>query len=87
MPAPRRLSLLAFVLALAAALPTAAAPSGDATASSADSFVVVLNESVPSAAAVAAEHATLVGGSVTYTYEHALKGYAIHLSPDLVGLI
>jgi subtilisin family serine protease len=81
----RVLPLLTLVLVLAAAAPAAA--SETAGGSSAESFVVVLDESVPSAAAVAAEHAALVGGSATYTYEHALKGYAIQLSPDLVGLI
>jgi subtilisin family serine protease len=81
----RVLPLLSLVLLLAAAAPAAA--SQTAGGSSAESFVVVLDESVPSAAAVAAEHATLVGGNVTFTYEHALKGYAIELSPELVGLI
>jgi subtilisin family serine protease len=81
----RVLPLLTLVLVLAAAAPAAASqtPGG----SSSERFIVVLEDSVPSAAAVANEHATRLGGSVSYAYEHALKGYAIRLSPRLVEVI
>jgi subtilisin family serine protease len=83
-----------FVLAIALALVLVSAPAattsvtfGDGGSSSTESFIVVLDESVPSAATVASRHATLVGGDVSFVYEHALKGYAINVSPDLVDVI
>jgi subtilisin family serine protease len=83
-----------FVLAIALALVLVSAPAATSSATFADggsnsteSFIVVLDESVPSAAPVASRHATLVGGDVSFVYEHALKGYAINISPDLVDVI
>jgi subtilisin family serine protease len=40
-------------------------------------FIVTLWDSVANPAAVAAEHAARLGGSVDFVYEHALKGFAI----------
>jgi subtilisin family serine protease len=81
---------LAFALALVLALAPAATPSltvVDGGGSSTESYIVVLDDSVPSAAAVASRHAALVGGDVSFVYEHALKGYAINVSPEVVDVI
>src|ERR671918_737155 len=75
--------MLVFVLAPSASSQTFA----DGGGAMDQSFIVVLDESVPSAATVASSHATLVGGEVSFVYEHALKGYAINVSPDLVDVI
>jgi subtilisin family serine protease len=86
----RRSFVLAIALALVLVSAPAATPSltfGDSGSSSTESFIVVLDDSVPSAATVASRHATLVGGDVSFVYEHALKGYAINVSPDLVDVI
>jgi subtilisin family serine protease len=84
-----RCSFLVLVLTLVLALaPSASSVTfADAGGESTESFVVVLDDSVPSAAAVASRHGALVGGDVSYVYEHALKGYAINVSPDLVDVI
>jgi subtilisin family serine protease len=83
-----------FYVAVALALVLAFAPAAsssltvvDGGGSSTESYIVVLDDSVPSAAAVASRHAALVGGDVSFVYEHALKGYAINVSPDLVDAI
>jgi subtilisin family serine protease len=81
---------LAIALALVLALAPAATPSltvVDGGGSSTESYIVVLDDSVPSAAAVASRHASLVGGDVSFVYEHALKGYAINVSPEVVDVI
>jgi subtilisin family serine protease len=81
---------LAIALALVLVLAPAATPSltvVDGGGSSSENYIVVLDDSVPSAAAVASRHAALVGGDVSFVYEHALKGYAINVSPDLVDVI
>jgi subtilisin family serine protease len=84
-PVRRLLLVLVLVLVLApAASPALTLVDGGA---STDRFVVVLDDSVPSAAAVATRHAALVGGSVSFVYEHALKGYAIEMAPELADLI
>ena len=86
----RRSFVLAVALALVLASAPAATPSltfGDGGSGSTESFIVVLDESVPSAATVASRHATVVGGNVSFVYEHALKGYAINVSPELVDVI
>jgi subtilisin family serine protease len=86
----RRAFVLAIALALVLVSAPAATPSvtfGDGGSSSTESFIVVLDDSVPSAATVASRHAALVGGDVSFVYEHALKGYAINVSPDLVDVI
>jgi subtilisin family serine protease len=86
----RRSFVLAIALALVLVSAPAATPSltfGDGGSSSTESYIVVLDESVPRAATVASRHATLVGGDVSFVYEHALKGYAINVSPDLVDVI
>jgi aqualysin 1 len=90
MAIPQRSFYLAVVVALVLVFAPAATPSltlGDSGSSARESFIVVLDDSVPSAATVASRHAALVGGDVSFVYEHALKGYAISVSPDLVGVI
>jgi subtilisin family serine protease len=90
MSAFRRSPLVVLALALGllfAPSATSALTFAEGGGGSAESFIVVLDDSVPSAAAVAARHATLVGGNVSFVYEHALKGYAISVSPDLVSVI
>jgi aqualysin 1 len=77
---------LALVLAFAPAA-TAFPTFGDGGSDSTESFIVVLDDSAPSAAAVATRHAALVGGDVSFVYEHALKGYAIDVAPHLLGVI
>jgi subtilisin family serine protease len=89
MPCSHRLRFLALVLMLIFVVAPAASSQtfADGGGATTESFIVVLDESVPSAATVASRHATLVGGDVSFIYEHALKGYAINVSPDLVGVI
>jgi subtilisin family serine protease len=89
MSAPNRLLplLLVLTLFLALAAPASSQTFADGGGGASRSLIVVLDDSVPSAAAVASRHATLVGGEVSFVYEHALKGYAIDVSPDLVGVI
>jgi subtilisin family serine protease len=82
----RRSFFLAVVLALMLA-PAGSSLTFDGGATSTESYIVVLDDSVPSAAAVASQHAALVGGEVSFVYEHALKGYAMNVPSGLVGLI
>jgi subtilisin family serine protease len=77
---------LALVLAFAPAA-TSSLTAVDGGGSSTESYIVVLDDSVPSSVAVASRHTSLVGGDVSFVYEHALKGYAINVSPDLVDVI
>jgi subtilisin family serine protease len=67
-----------IVLALAVAV-AALATLGAAAPSASDraSYIVVLKSSVADPAAVAQEHATRFGGTVTHIYTHALNGYSI----------
>jgi subtilisin len=44
-----------------------------------DRYIVVLRDGVPSARAVADEHARDAGARVSHVYEHALKGYAAYI--------
>jgi subtilisin family serine protease len=74
--------LLAF-LVLLFALPASAAP-GDGLRLP---FIVVLEDSVPDAAPVAAEHAQRFGGDLTHVYQHALKGYALTLDEGTIGAL
>lgn len=48
-----------------------------------DSYIVVLNDDVPDAAAVASELAQPLGLEVTHTYENALKGFAVRVPSGL----
>jgi subtilisin family serine protease len=82
----RRSFFLAVVLALVLA-PAGSSLTIDGGATSTESYIVVLDDSVPSAAAVASRHAALVGGDVSFVYEHALKGYAMNVPSGLVGVI
>jgi subtilisin family serine protease len=85
--APLRRSLLVLLLVLVFAPSATSAPTLVDGGASTDRFVVVLDGSVPSAAAVATRHAALVGGSVSFVYEHAVKGYTIEMAPELAGLL
>jgi subtilisin family serine protease len=69
-----------IVLALAVAA-AALATLGAASPSASDraSYIVVLRSSVANPAAVAQEQAARFGGTVTYVYSHALKGYSLML--------
>jgi subtilisin family serine protease len=84
---PRRpillLSVLVALLLVLAALPASAAKSQGAR----PSFIVVLEDSTPRAASVAAEHAQRFGVEVQFVYEHALKGYAGAFSESQLGAI
>ena len=74
------LAVLALVIV---ALPATAAPSQG----SRQAFIVVLQDSVPKASAVASEHAKLHGADVRFVYENALKGYAATLSEGSLGAL
>src|ERR671937_1279199 len=67
-----------IVLALAVAA-AALATLGAASPRASDraSYIVVLKSSVANPAAVAQEQAARFGGTVTYVYSHALKGYSL----------
>jgi subtilisin family serine protease len=64
--------VLAALACASAAIAPAASPAEPRVG-----LIVVLKDTVDKAAPVAAEHAARFGGSVSYVYEHALKGYAI----------
>jgi subtilisin family serine protease len=67
---------------LAALLVAVLGPS-PVTASAKGDYIVVLKD-VPSAAAVAGEHAEKLKGKLKHVYEDALKGYAIELNENQV---
>jgi len=67
---------IAALALIVVALPATAAPSQG----SPQAFIIVLQDSVRDASAVASEHAKLHGADVSFVYEHALKGYAARLS-------
>jgi subtilisin family serine protease len=77
----RVLVIAALTLAVVAIAPAAG------TAEPSVGFIVVLEDSMGEAAPVAAEHAARFDGQVNYVYEHALKGYAISVSVDLVAAL
>jgi Peptidase inhibitor I9 len=66
-----------------AALLVAVVGPSPVTASAKGDYIVVLKD-VPSAAAVAAEHAEKLKGKLKHVYEDALKGYAIELNENQV---
>lgn len=76
-PRSYRAALAAAVALAGAGL---AAPAAAADDEAASSYIVVLTDSIRSASAVADEHRRNKGAAVTYTYEHALKGYAAELT-------
>jgi subtilisin family serine protease len=80
----RKISSAAFALAFLAAL--VAVP---ASAASRDgqrvSLIVVLDDSVATAAPVAASHSQRFGGALNRVYENALKGYAISMPQSRLG--
>jgi subtilisin family serine protease len=69
---------IAFVAAVVAAT-VAALGATSIAASDRASYIVVLRDSVANPAAVAQQQAARFGGTVTYVYSHALKGYALTL--------
>ena len=82
----RHLAAPAFLLAIVAILfvvPASAAPE----AGSRHTFIVVLEDSVGSAAPVAAEHAQRFGADVEYVYENALKGYTASMPQGTAGAL
>jgi subtilisin family serine protease len=76
-------AVLLALLVLLFALPASAAPSDGLRLP----FIVVLDDSVPNAASVAAEHASRFDGNLTHVYEHALKGYALTLDQSTLGAL
>ena len=77
---------IALSLAVAA-LVVVALGTGSPAAASRASYIVVLESSVASPAAVAQEQAARFGGSVSYVYTHALKGYALTLPEAAVSAL
>jgi len=80
----RKVSTAAFALAFLAALvavPASAAPSDGQRVS----LIVVLDDSVPNAAPVAAQHSQRFGGALSRVYENALKGYAFSVPQARLG--
>jgi subtilisin family serine protease len=74
------------VLSLTVALAAAALLSPAAAAGKAGRYIVVLRGSAD-APAVAAQHARAHGADVSLVYEHALRGYAAHLSGPAAATI
>jgi subtilisin family serine protease len=70
-----------------ATLVVVAIGTGSPAAASRASYIVVLESSVASPAAVAQEQAARFGGSVSYVYTHALKGYALTLPEAAVSAL
>lgn len=81
--APLAVSLTA-VTSMAASMTAAAAPSSPEQEATTDSYIVVFEDSVGTAAAdaVAADHADQFGAEVTEVYTHALQGYSAELTAD-----
>jgi len=76
------LTVLAFLAVLIAVPASAAQNEGPR-----QTFIVVLEDSVPHASAVAAEHSARFGADVRYVYEHALKGYAASIAEGNLGAL
>jgi subtilisin family serine protease len=76
-------ALAALLLVFSLALPASAAR----TQGPRHDFIVVLKDSVPRAAPVAAEHAQRFGAEVRHVYEHALKGYAGSVAEGQLGAL
>jgi subtilisin family serine protease len=74
----------ALVLAVAAAI-LAALGATSIAASDRASYIVVLRDSVADPAAIAQQQAARFGGTVTYVYSHALKGYSLTLPSAAVS--
>ena len=90
----RLLVVPAGVLAVVAILFTVPASAADADGigagpggGPAQSFIVVLRDSVGAASTVAAEHAQRFGADVEAVYENALKGYAASIPQGSVGAV
>jgi len=69
------------------ALVVVAIGTGSPAAASRASYIVVLESSVASPAAVAQEQAARFGGSVSHVYTHALKGYSLTLPEAAVSAL
>jgi subtilisin family serine protease len=77
-----------IVLSLAiAALVVVALGTGSPSAADRASYIVVLKSSVASPAAVAQEQAARYGGSISYVYTHALKGYSMTVPTAAVAAL
>jgi subtilisin family serine protease len=75
-------------IALALLVPLFALPASAAQGEgSRPTFIVVLKDSVPNAAAVALEHAQRFDGELHHVYAHALKGYALTTAEGNLGAI
>jgi subtilisin family serine protease len=79
--APTRARRAGLAAAVVLAAGGALAAPASAAASETAPYIVVLKDSVRSAAAVADEHRRSHDARVSHTYEHALKGYAADLTP------
>ncbi len=75
------------VFFLIVALSSVAALPAGAAGSDRGRFIVVLKDSVGTAAPVAADHAARFDADVHYVYEHALKGYAASVSEGALGAL
>jgi len=75
-------AVLAFLLVVFAVPASAAQGEG-----SRQTFIVVLDDSVPHASSVAAEHSRRFGADVQHVYEHALKGYAATIAEGDLGAL
>jgi subtilisin family serine protease len=83
-PVPARFP---FVVSLVAVLVSLAALPAQAAAAERSRFIVVLKDSVGSAAPVAADHGARFDADVHYVYEHALKGYAATVAEGALGAL
>jgi subtilisin family serine protease len=79
--------LVGLTAALALFLLAVPALSAAGSPGARQAFIVVLDDSVPRASSVAADHAGRFGAKVTAVYEHALKGYAATLDAGSLGLL
>jgi hypothetical protein len=70
---------LSLVVLAAALVVLVGGPTAGAESDKKADYIVVLKD-VPSAAAVAGEHAEKLKGTLKHVYEDALKGYAIELN-------
>ncbi|MBA2742567.1 MAG: S8 family peptidase [Actinobacteria bacterium] len=75
-------AIVLVAVALLATVPASAAPEQGAT-----QFIVVLDDSVGAASAIATQHARRFGVDVTHVYENALKGYAGRLPAGVLGAV
>jgi subtilisin family serine protease len=82
-----RYARIAAVIALTAAalLAGSSAAAGAEAPQEAESYIVVLEDSVRTPNVVAARHASDIGAAIKGVYSHALKGYSADLTADEVA--